>query len=155
MFVSLSVDESIADDPSVRDDPPVPIIGYSIEANLEPKLAWLQERLDMDDKSLTKLVLTMPPILGFSVEENLEPKLAWLQEWLDMDDKSVSKLTQKSPAVLGMSVTDGTLGERCLPLGNFGTQSSPILLLPGLETGRKVSKTQACHSQAHCTPPVS
>jgi hypothetical protein len=26
------------------------IQGYSIEANLKPKLAWLQERLDMDDK---------------------------------------------------------------------------------------------------------
>jgi hypothetical protein len=32
------------------------LIGLSVEEHLKPKLSWLQERLVMDDKSLSKLV---------------------------------------------------------------------------------------------------
>jgi hypothetical protein len=53
------------------------VLGLSVEENLEPRLLWLQERLDMDDKSLRKLVQTLPSVLCSSVEENLEPKLSW------------------------------------------------------------------------------
>jgi hypothetical protein len=77
-----------------------------IEANLEPKLSWLQERLSLDDKSLSKLVQTLPAVLGYSIDDNLEPKLVWLQERLSLDDKSLSKLVQTLPAVLSYSIDD-------------------------------------------------
>jgi hypothetical protein len=32
------------------------VFGYSIEYNLEPKLAWVQERLSLANQSLRKLV---------------------------------------------------------------------------------------------------
>jgi mTERF domain-containing protein len=80
------------------------VLGYSIDGNLEPTLSWLQERLSLDDKSLSKLVQASPPVLGCSTKENLEPKLAWLKERLDLDDKSLSKLVKTLPSVLGFSI---------------------------------------------------
>jgi hypothetical protein len=79
---------------------------YSIKDNLEPKLAWLQERLELDEKGVRKLVKSMPPVLGMSIEDNLEPKLAWLQERLELDEKGVSKLVKTMPPVLGLSIED-------------------------------------------------
>jgi hypothetical protein len=66
------------------------VIGLSIADNLEYKRSWLQERLDMDDMGLSKLVKTWPAVLCLSVKdyrmkENLEPKLDWLQETLSLD----------------------------------------------------------------------
>ena len=50
----------------------------TIEENLEPKLAWLKTRLELDDEDVSKLVKTLPALFGLSIEENLEPKFAWL-----------------------------------------------------------------------------
>jgi hypothetical protein len=72
----------------------------------EPKLAWLQERLSLGDKSLSKLVQSKPHVLGCSIEDNFGPKLAWHQGRLDVDDKSLSKLVQKLPSVLGCSLEE-------------------------------------------------
>ncbi len=58
------------------------LIGLSVEEHLKTKLSWLKERLDMDNKSLSKLVQRQPSVLCFSIEENLELKLAWLPERL-------------------------------------------------------------------------
>jgi hypothetical protein len=54
------------------------VFSCGIDETLEPKLAWLQERLVLDDKSASKLFLTLPPVLGCSIENNLEPKVAWV-----------------------------------------------------------------------------
>jgi hypothetical protein len=67
---------------------PSKVLALSVADNLEPKLSWLQERPELDDESLSKLVQTMPPILGLSAEENLDSTLSWLQERFDIDDKS-------------------------------------------------------------------
>jgi hypothetical protein len=80
------------------------VLGLSIEDNLEPKLSWLQERLSLDDKSISKLVRKLPTVLGMSIEDNLVPKLSWLQERLELDSKSLSKLVQAAPPVLGYNV---------------------------------------------------
>jgi len=62
------------------------ILGYSVEDNVKPKLAWLQDRLSLDVKSLNKLVQRrLPSVLIYSIEDNLEPKLAWLQKRLVLD----------------------------------------------------------------------
>jgi hypothetical protein len=68
------------------------------------QLAWLQERLDLDGKSLSKLVKTRPAVLGCSIQDNLEPKLAWLQQRLALDDKSLSKLVKTLPRVFACSI---------------------------------------------------
>jgi hypothetical protein len=53
-----------------------PAFGYSIQDNLEPTLAWLQERLDrMAGNSLSKLVQRLRAVVGYSIEDNHEPKL--------------------------------------------------------------------------------
>jgi hypothetical protein len=52
-----------------------PVFGYSIQDNLEPTLAWLQERLDMAGNSLSKLVQRLRAVVGYSIEDNHEPKL--------------------------------------------------------------------------------
>jgi hypothetical protein len=97
----------------------------------------------LDDKSLSKLVQTLPSVLGLSIEENLEPKLVWLQERLSLDDKSLSKLVQRLPAVLGLSIEDNLepklswLQERleldCKSLCSV-IQLLPSLLGMGIET---------------------
>jgi hypothetical protein len=47
------------------------VLGFSIDTNLDPKLAWLQERLSLDDKSLGKLVKTLPSVLGMSSRDKI------------------------------------------------------------------------------------
>jgi ferric-dicitrate binding protein FerR (iron transport regulator) len=69
----------------------------SVEENMEPKLSWLQDRLRLDNKSLSKLVKTLPSVFSCSIEDTLEPKLAWLEERLSLDDKSLYELVQKQP----------------------------------------------------------
>ena len=72
----------------------------SVADNLEPKLLRLQERLQLDNMSLTKLVQANPSVLSCGIDETLEPKLSWLEKRLSFDDKSLSKLVQRLPAVL-------------------------------------------------------
>ena len=80
------------------------ILESNMKEKLESTLTWLQERLSLDDKSISKLVQSYPQVFGLSVKNNIEPKLTWLQERLDMDDKSISKLIKKVPQILGYSV---------------------------------------------------
>jgi ferric-dicitrate binding protein FerR (iron transport regulator) len=65
---------------------------------------WLQERLSLDDKSLSKLVQTQPQVLSLSIKDNLEPKLAWFQKRLSLDDESLSELVQKQPPLLSCDI---------------------------------------------------
>ena len=41
-----------------------PVLGYSVEDNLAPKLEWLQNYLDLDEGQLRKFVLLLPNMLG-------------------------------------------------------------------------------------------
>jgi hypothetical protein len=56
-----------------------PILGMSINYNIEPKLLWLQEQLSLDYKSLIKLIKTLPSVFGYNIKHNIGPKLIWLQ----------------------------------------------------------------------------
>ena len=75
-------------------------------ATVEPKLVWLQSRLDLDDARLRKILLLLPRVLGFSVENNLAPTLDWLQKRLDLDEEELKKMVVAFPALLGLSVED-------------------------------------------------
>ena len=75
-------------------------------ATVEPKLVWLQSRLDLDDARLRKILLLLPRVLGFSVENNLAPTLDWLQTRLDLDESGLRKMVLALPSLLGCSVED-------------------------------------------------
>ena len=52
-------------------------------ATVEPKLQWLQARLDLDAAQLGKMVLRLPPLLSKSVE-SMDSRLDWLQRRLGL-----------------------------------------------------------------------
>ena len=78
------------------------VFGYSIEDNLEPKLSWLQERLELDCKSLSKLVQAMPPVLGYNVEDNLEPTIEFYEDCVGSN--AAIQMIAKDPRNLGSSL---------------------------------------------------
>jgi mTERF domain-containing protein len=78
------------------------VLGLSIEDNLEPKLVWLQERLQLDSKSLSKLVRGLPAVLGYNVKDNLEPTI---QFYVDCVGSNAAIPTiAKYPSLLGYSL---------------------------------------------------
>ena len=81
-----------------------PILGLSIEENLDPKLAWLKARLELDDEGVSKLVKRLPAVFNYSIEQNIEPRLAWLGERLLLDDKTLSLVIQRMPSLLGYNI---------------------------------------------------
>jgi mTERF domain-containing protein len=87
------------------------ILNMSVRERLEPNIAWLQDRLALDQEGLQRVVLRLTPmvgglaqLLGSSMEENLEPTLVWLQERLLLDDSGVAKLVKECPSFLGFSL---------------------------------------------------
>ena len=71
---------------------------------MEPKLDWLQKRLDLDDAGLRKVVLGLPPLLGLSVENNIQPKLGFFEEELGLSPSEVRASIVSAPARLGYSL---------------------------------------------------
>lgn len=47
----------------------------SVSDNLEPKLWWLRDKLDVGLAGTAKILTTYPNLFGLSIEANLEPKL--------------------------------------------------------------------------------
>ena len=60
----------------------------------------------MDNKSLSKLVQTMPSVLSKSIDDDLGSKLTWLKGRLELDDEGVSKLVKRLPQVLSYSIEE-------------------------------------------------
>jgi len=74
---------------------------------LSPKLNILQQRLQLDDLSLKKLIVRTPSILMASLDGNLEPKLNYLQRKLSLDDDtSLRKFVLTCPSVLACSIEE-------------------------------------------------
>jgi len=74
---------------------------------LSPKLNILQQRLQLDDNSLKKLIVRTPSILMASLDGNLEPKLNYIQRKLSLDDTtSLRKFVLTCPSVLACSIED-------------------------------------------------
>lgn len=47
----------------------------SVSDNLEPKLWWLRDKLDVSLAGAAKMLTTYPNLFGLSIEASLEPKL--------------------------------------------------------------------------------
>ena len=74
-------------------------------ATVEPKIAWLQSRLDLDAAQLRKIVLRHPQMLGLSVE-SMESSLDWLQRRLGLDEAGLRKMVLRLPSLFNYSVED-------------------------------------------------
>jgi hypothetical protein len=69
--------------------------------NLEPKLAWLNVRLEVEDTGIGKLVKRLPSVvLGYSLEQKLDPKLVWLGERFVLDDTTRRLVIQRTASLL-------------------------------------------------------
>ena len=76
--------------------------GYSIEAQLQPKLQWLL-KLGLSKAQVAKVVATFPRILGYSIEQNLKPTAQWLLD-LGLSTAQVAKVVATFPQILGCSI---------------------------------------------------
>ena len=79
------------------------ILSYSITDNMEPKLDWLQERLQLDETALSNVIFLNPSTLSCSTDV-LEDKLMWIQQRLYLTDEELSKMIQQYPALLGCNI---------------------------------------------------
>jgi hypothetical protein len=78
------------------------VLGCSIENNLEPKLAWLQERLSLDDKCLCELVQKQPSLLGCDIATNLGPTIKFYEDCVG--SKAAIQLIVNNPRILNSSL---------------------------------------------------
>ena len=76
--------------------------GYSIEAQLQPKLQWLL-KLGLSKAQVAKAVATFPKILSCSIEQNLKPTVQWLLDF-GLSKAQVAKAVATSPSILGFSI---------------------------------------------------
>ena len=74
-------------------------------ATVEPKLQWLQARLDLDAAQLRRMILTIPSLLTKSVQ-SIESSLDWLERRLGLDDAGLRKNVLTLPQLLTLSVED-------------------------------------------------
>jgi len=75
------------------------ILGYSTEENLEPKLIWLEKRMNLDQDELKKQILRF----SLSTEENdITPFLTFLQSRLRKSPEQLSVFIVRCRYVLGV-----------------------------------------------------
>jgi hypothetical protein len=78
------------------------VLGFSIENNLEPKLAWLPDRLSLDGKSVCFMIQRTPSPLGYNIYKNLEPTIKFYEDCVG--SKAAIQLIANNPPVLGSSL---------------------------------------------------
>ncbi|CAE7253203.1 MTERF4, partial [Symbiodinium sp. CCMP2456] len=93
-LTTVQVAKSIARFPSV--------LGYSIEANLKPKVQWIKG-IGLSQSQVAKVIAVFPSVLGYSIEENLKPTADWIKG-LGLSQSQVAKVISSHPQVLGLSV---------------------------------------------------
>ena len=82
------------------------VLNYSdVVESHGPKVALLQERLEINQKAAGKLCLSANRLLRISLE-NLEAKIDWLQARLDLDKTQLRKIIERSPVTLTLSIED-------------------------------------------------
>jgi hypothetical protein len=109
------------------------LLGLNADENLESKLSWLQQRLSLDDKSLSVVAQRKPQLLGCNVETNPEPTMKFYEECVGLD--AARTLIAYNPSLLsrsldkrlkprlaecqeaGVSIDTGTLGRTAMCTG--------------------------------------
>jgi mTERF domain-containing protein len=79
------------------------VIGLSMEGNVQQKVSFIRDSLQLTDKELRRVLSGMPTLLCCNVDTNLRPKTEYLlQVFGSVDDLREAVL--KLPAVLGFSL---------------------------------------------------
>jgi hypothetical protein len=78
------------------------VFACSIDDNLEPKLAWLEERLSLNDKSLCFVIKRMPALFTTNIDNNLEPTIKFYEDCVGSN--AAIQLIAKDPRILGSSL---------------------------------------------------
>ena len=56
------------------------VLSYSYEANIKPKLAYLQKELRLSEEALRETVLMKPALLSYSLEKRFKPRVKLCRE---------------------------------------------------------------------------
>ena len=100
-----------------------------VEETVVPKVAMLQERLEIDQKTVLK-ILSQPFAYSASTTSMLQ-KIDWLQDRLNLDNKTMARIISSTPLLLGRSL--GNLEKKIQFIGNS-------LDLADKEVGKLISK---------------
>ena len=99
-------------DKLVRANPRVLL--FRVKETVVPKVAMLQERLEIDQKTAGK-ILSVPFIFSQSATTMLQ-KIDWLQDRMNLDIKTIARNINSTPWILGQRVE--TLEEKIRFIGN-------------------------------------
>ena len=80
------------------------LLSTNVENNLEPTLAKLQERLDLNETELVKFCLKAPTVLLQNYTTGIEPKLDWFEDRFDLNKFQMKKIILRHPKLLLSSV---------------------------------------------------
>ncbi|KAJ1454881.1 hypothetical protein M885DRAFT_617733 [Pelagophyceae sp. CCMP2097] len=81
--------------------PHVVLADFAVDC--EPKLVFLESKLDLSQRDLRKVVLARPQTLGNAIEAH-EAKFAYLRTRLKLNKDQLRKLVVSYPAVLGLAI---------------------------------------------------
>jgi hypothetical protein len=82
------------------------VLTLSLTDKIEPQLKWLEERLDLNQQQLSRLVLMAPNIMQYSIPDKLQPTLDWLEERLNLkdDDDALRTFILKTPTICNLKI---------------------------------------------------
>ena len=95
------------------------MLGYSINGNLKPTVAWLED-VGLSREQVAKVVASFPQVVGCSIDGNLKPTVAWLED-VGLSRQQVAKVVGTLPQVLGCSI-ENNLSRKHLLLQQFYSQ---------------------------------
>ena len=73
-----------------------PVLGCSIEGNLKPTVAWLED-VGLSRQQVAKVVAGFPAVLGYSIDGNLKTTVAWLED-VGLSRQQVAKVVAGFPS---------------------------------------------------------
>ena len=87
--------------------------------NLESKIDWLQERLNLNKTQLRKIMERVPGTLACSIEGYIQPSLENIQTHLELNDKELTKMIARTPDLLNHKFSTEELAARLSFLQNL------------------------------------
>ena len=78
------------------------VLGLSIEANLKPKVVWLED-VGLSHEQVAKVVAGFPQLFGLSIEANLKPTVAWVHD-VGLSPWQVAKVMFRFPKVFSYGI---------------------------------------------------
>ena len=80
------------------------VMSLNISSNLQPKLDYFVDELQIPRKSLGRVVGAFPQLLTLSLQANIIPKLRYFSEELGVSECELGRLVMRHPQLLGLSL---------------------------------------------------